>query len=79
MRIPNTTYVILKSSDVLCFFQINELIRSEAKPKELALGFCKMKCDKQLSCTHPCGLQCHWPQKQHNKQCEARCRFETEK
>lgn len=73
-----STQVILSLVMFCVIFQIKELIRSEGKPKDLALGFCKMKCDKQLSCTHPCGLQCHWPQKQHNKQCEARCSFERE-
>ncbi|POM71654.1 Hypothetical protein PHPALM_11746, partial [Phytophthora palmivora] len=37
----------------------------------LKLGFCTVVCSMKLSCTHECGLMCHWPQvDHHNKTCK---------
>ena len=45
--------------------------QSEETATELKLGFCELKCEERLSCTHPCGLPCHWPRWQHNPNCQA--------
>jgi hypothetical protein len=47
--------------------------------KDLKLGFCTVICSVDLSCSHECGLMCHWPQMdRHNKNCsievESPCR-----
>ena len=39
-------------------------------PEQLQLGFCKVKCEHTLSCTHACGLACHWPTEKHNAKCQ---------
>ncbi|GKY97164.1 hypothetical protein MPSEU_000674800 [Mayamaea pseudoterrestris] len=38
--------------------------------RELRRGFCKEPCQHKLGCGHFCSLDCHWPVKQHRKQCE---------
>lgn len=39
--------------------------------KDLDLGFCQIACDKELVCSHTCGLKCHWAKRlQHNKKCK---------
>lgn len=38
--------------------------------RDLKLGFCTVVCSVELSCSHGCGLMCHWPQvDKHNKNC----------
>ncbi|OWZ08827.1 hypothetical protein PHMEG_00018571, partial [Phytophthora megakarya] len=38
---------------------------------DLKLGFCTVVCSVKLSCTHGCGLMCHWPKvDSHNKNCK---------
>jgi hypothetical protein len=39
------------------------------KFESIKLGFCQIKCEATLLCSHECGLKCHWPQKQHNQNC----------
>ena len=36
---------------------------------DLKLGFCNEVCREKLSCGHECSLPCHWPKKDHCKQC----------
>lgn len=37
---------------------------------DVKLGFCTVVCSVKLSCSHPCGHLCHWPQvTMHNKHC----------
>ncbi|KAL4165528.1 hypothetical protein KRP22_014238 [Phytophthora ramorum] len=39
--------------------------------KDLKLGFCTVVCSVELSCSHECGLMCHWPHvDKHNKNCK---------
>ncbi len=50
----------------------HRVIRHLAKePKDLKLGFCTIKCEFQLICSHPCNLLCHWPSDKHNAKCQA--------
>lgn len=38
--------------------------------RDLKLGFCSVVCSVKLSCSHECGLKCHWPKvKDHNNNC----------
>ncbi|RMX65665.1 hypothetical protein KXD40_008073 [Peronospora effusa] len=38
--------------------------------RDLKLGFCTVVCSVELSCSHDCGLMCHWPDVgKHNKNC----------
>ncbi|KAG7382936.1 hypothetical protein PHYPSEUDO_004232 [Phytophthora pseudosyringae] len=38
--------------------------------RDLKLGFCSVVCFEELSCSHECGLVCHWPHVgRHNKKC----------
>ncbi|TDH66050.1 hypothetical protein CCR75_007122 [Bremia lactucae] len=52
---------------------------TEAKDEsDLKLGFCTVVCSTRLSCSHECGLLCHWPQvSMHNTKCnvevQSRC------
>ena len=38
---------------------------------DLKLGFCTETCAHKLLCGHTCSLPCHWPKKDHKKQCTA--------
>lgn len=53
----------------ICCPQHRIINHSAKEPKELKLGFCTVKCDSQLKCSHPCNLTCHWPSETHNPQC----------
>lgn len=54
----------------ICCPQHRIIHRSAKEPKELKLGFCTVKCDSQLKCSHPCNLKCHWPSETHNPKCQ---------
>ncbi|KAI9096945.1 hypothetical protein DFS34DRAFT_128949 [Phlyctochytrium arcticum] len=40
-------------------------------PKDLKLGFCKTQCVAGLPCSHKCMMDCHWPNRVHNTNCQA--------
>ncbi|RHY06073.1 hypothetical protein DYB36_006893 [Aphanomyces astaci] len=55
-----------------CPLHRNESVIEAKTPKQLALGFCRVVCQFRLSCSHVCGLACHWPKLTHNPKCSVR-------
>ncbi|KAF1779378.1 P-loop containing nucleoside triphosphate hydrolase [Phytophthora cactorum] len=54
----------------ICCPEHRESVALAKEERDLKLGFCTVVCSVELSCSHECGLMCHWPQvNMHNKNC----------
>ncbi|KAG3141311.1 hypothetical protein PI126_g15554 [Phytophthora idaei] len=54
----------------ICCPEHRESVALAKEERDLKLGFCTVVCSVELSCSHDCGLMCHWPQvNMHNKNC----------
>uniref|UniRef100_A0AAV1UG65 AAA+ ATPase domain-containing protein n=1 Tax=Peronospora matthiolae TaxID=2874970 RepID=A0AAV1UG65_9STRA len=58
------------SSLPICCPQHRTSVAFAANERDLKLGFCLVVCSIKLSCSHRCGLKCHWPKvNDHNSKC----------
>jgi len=55
---------------ICCSIHQTMSIKEVLRPDQLKLGFCQEKCTTELSCSHNCGLLCHWPNPKHNLHCK---------
>eukprot|EP00474_Spongospora_subterranea_P008580 CRZ09038.1 hypothetical protein [Spongospora subterranea] len=47
-------------------------LKMARRANDLGLGFCKVLCDVSIWCSHPCGLECHFPSSKHQTTCQHR-------